>query len=161
MKTALVLMTILGCDDAAVQCHYVEAVDRQWTSIQACEADSESNLDRFMHLDFPVVVAVCESTATSAVPDNPAESTVAQMPAGDGIRRPSVDIPAANGQSATGQENPAATNAPPLTGRVRRTIDRALPSLADAKALAAKPVHFVTDTYAWVAKRVRRGTVKD
>lgn len=161
MQTALVLMTILGCDDAAVQCHYVEAVDRQWTSIQACEADSESNLDRFMHLEFPVVVAVCESTAAGTVPDNPGESAVAQVPAGDGIRRPSVDIPAANGQAATDEENPAGAIVPPLTERIRRTIDRALPSLDDAKALAAKPVHFVTDTYAWVAKRVRRGTEKD
>ncbi len=163
MKTALVLMTILGCDDTAVQCHYIDTVDRQWASIQACDADSESNLDRFTRLDYPVVVAVCETTAAGTVPapGKPAETADAQIPLDDDIRRPSVDIPAGNGENAIGQETPAPTGGPALTERVRTTIERALPSIADARTLAAKPVHFVTDTYAWVAKRVRLGSAKD
>ena len=30
--TAMVLMTILGCDDSVTQCHYVETVEREWAS---------------------------------------------------------------------------------------------------------------------------------
>lgn len=163
MKTALVLMTILGCDDTAVQCHYIDTVDRQWASIQACDADSESNLDRFTRLDYPVVVAVCETTAAGNAPepDKPANSAISQIPVDDGVRRPSVEIPVATEGAAIGDESPAPADDPALTERIRKTMARVLPSIADAKTIAVKPVHFVTDTYAWVAKRVRLGSAKD
>ncbi|OQP87961.1 hypothetical protein BTR14_00260 [Rhizobium rhizosphaerae] len=60
MSTALVVMTILGCDDAVTSCHYVETVKGSWTSISACDTHSQTVLPRFTNRSYPVIVALCE-----------------------------------------------------------------------------------------------------
>ena len=67
MQTALILMTILGCDDSATQCHYVEMVDKRWATIQACDASSEDTLKLYGNLPYPVVVAVCQTPEDSGL----------------------------------------------------------------------------------------------
>lgn len=61
MKTALVLMTFLGCDDSATDCHYLATSQQRWTSIELCDAVSEKELERYANASYPVVVAVCQT----------------------------------------------------------------------------------------------------
>ena len=44
MQVALIVMTILGCDDTASQCHYVATEQHQWTSVELCKLDTEKTL---------------------------------------------------------------------------------------------------------------------
>ena len=87
MKAAFIIMTIMGCDDSATQCHYIDTVDRSWQTVALCDAEAETNINRHQNKNYPVIVAVCESsgsrvTAEVAEPDpKPAETaTEADVP---------------------------------------------------------------------------------
>ena len=76
MQAALIIMTILGCDDSATQCHYVEMRDERWATVQSCDAASEDRLRTYSNLDYPVVVAVCQTpgdTGLAELVDEPAQ----------------------------------------------------------------------------------------
>tara|TARA_R110002020_G_scaffold35743_5_gene107806 strand:+ start:3868 stop:4368 length:501 start_codon:yes stop_codon:yes gene_type:complete len=163
MQTALILMTILGCDDSATQCHYVEMVDQRWATIQACDASSEDTLKRYGNLPYPVVVAVCQTPEDSglaelagAKADIPAapEELAAASAAPSGVELPKADIPApevapaANGAVSPGPEADAG-----FASRVLTRFKQALPEAGTLKSLVAEPVHVVTDSYSWVARR--------
>ena len=61
MKAALIVMTIMGCDDSATQCHYIDTVDRSWQTVALCDAQAETYINRHQDKNYPVIVAVCES----------------------------------------------------------------------------------------------------
>lgn len=132
MKTAFVLMTILGCDDSAVDCQHVATLQQQWTSIELCDAASEKELGNYANAPYPVVVAVCQTpeaqTAEAQTPETDAAATATQAP-----------IAAEQEQSLTAQ----------AITRVRRI----LPSTEGVKNLFVKPVRIVEDSYSWMAKR--------
>lgn len=46
MKAALIVMTILGCDDNVTQCHYISTVNGDWPSIAQCDTESQKELPR-------------------------------------------------------------------------------------------------------------------
>lgn len=152
--TAMVLMTILGCDDTVTQCHYVETVEREWVSVQDCDAATEDQLARFADLQFPVVVAACETASDDVAQQDGALPESAAAAPEEGMTPPAemADAPVA----------PVATDEEPgrlaiQKQRVERLMKRAVDILPDAdsvKALAAKPAHVVTDTYAWVVKKL-------
>lgn len=135
MKTAFVLMTILGCDDSAVDCQHVATLQQQWTSIELCDAASEKELGNFANAPYPVVVAVCQTpeaeTAETQTPEAPSgqqPTTLAQAP-----------IAEAEEQS--------------LTTKAITRVKRILPSTEGVKNLFVKPVRIVEDSYSWMAKR--------
>jgi hypothetical protein len=169
MQTALILMTILGCDDTATQCHYVEMLDQRWATIQTCDAEAGSRLKDYSNIDYPVVVAVCQSADDTGLAElaadeggEPAIEPVATM---DGIPLPPADVPEpviAMAESATGpnaSDDAAEVNLAPaephpgLIARVLQRVQNVLPETARVKSLIAEPVHFVTDSYSWVAQR--------
>lgn len=61
MKTALILMTILGCDDSVNQCEFVETPPERFVSIELCNAASEAVLARYSNIGYPTAVAVCQT----------------------------------------------------------------------------------------------------
>ncbi|PWW03664.1 hypothetical protein DFR52_101350 [Hoeflea marina] len=142
MNAAIIIMTILGCDDSATQCHYVETVDRQWATIQTCDADSEARLRGYSNLKYPVVVAVCQTPEDAGMVDAAIEdgSVLAEAP----DKRTDPD-------SAHSTEAQAS-----VASRVFTQIKGVLPAAAGIKSLIAKPVHFVTDGYSWVAQRFEK-----
>lgn len=145
MKTAIIIMTILGCDDTATQCHYVQTVDQQWATIQTCDAASEARLKGFSNLEYPVVVAVCQTPEDTGIADAKVEDgTTAPATA----QQTAPDVAAAAGN--------AAMEKPGIAGRVLAQIKDVLPAAASVKALIVKPVHFVTDGYSWVAQRFEK-----
>lgn len=163
MQAALIIMTILGCDDTATQCHFVEMLDERWATVQACDAGSEDKLKSYSNFDYPVVVAVCQTpgdTGLSELGDEPAVPAAASTasaeiapPASD-IPVPKVDIPVA--AAAEPAESAATAADSGFAARVLQRFKDALPEAKDLKALVTEPVHVVTDSYSWVARRFEK-----
>ncbi len=84
MQIALIAMTILGCDDAVTQCHYIATAPKQYASVELCDAASQKELSRVGNVNYPSVVAVCEkreakvAQETAAIKPAPAPQPVAQ-----------------------------------------------------------------------------------
>ena len=136
MKAAFVVMSILGCDDSGVQCQPVATVAQQWQTIAACDAASEHHLETFKNVHFPMVVAVCQTADTNALADS--EIDLAED-AADPPTPPEVKKPQ-----------------PGITARTIALVERALPSRKTLKSTISGPVHFVTDSYSWVARKITR-----
>ncbi|ADY64667.1 MULTISPECIES: hypothetical protein [Rhizobium/Agrobacterium group] len=144
MKTALVLMTFLGCDDTATDCHYLATSQQRWTSIELCDAVSEKELERFANASYPVVVAVCQT---------PGEQT--PQTAGNA---PATQPPAATAPAGT-EEPPAQVTQKEeesLTKQAISRVSRILPSTEGVKHLLGTPVRMVENSYSWIAKRFEK-----
>lgn len=132
MKTALVLMTFLGCDDSATDCHYLATSQQRWTSIELCDAVSEKELERFANASYPVVVAVCQTP-----PEQTPQTAGAQPP----VAAPQAAV------EVTPKEEES------LTRQAISRVSRILPSTEGIKHLLGTPVRMVEDSYSWIAKR--------
>lgn len=137
MKAALIVMTIMGCDDSATQCHYIDTVDRSWQTVALCDAQAETYINSHQNKNYPVIVAVCESsgnrmTAEVTVPETPADTKAeAQAPA----------------PVETVEEKPG------LAARTLGFVKKAIPDAASLKAAVTTPVRYAEDGYSWVVKR--------
>ncbi|SEH90096.1 hypothetical protein SAMN05216228_101183 [Rhizobium tibeticum] len=134
MQAVLVAMTILGCNDSVTQCNYIATVEKQWQSVAMCDADSERQLKHFTNVSYPTVIAVCEPPKPATPPDAP-KAVVENTP----------KLPA-----------PAETQGrlSVLADRVAGQVRAHLPSGSDMKTVLVSPVHFVSGSYSWVAKRL-------
>ncbi|MEW9523600.1 hypothetical protein MRBLRH8O_001402 [Agrobacterium radiobacter] len=141
MKTALVLMTFLGCDDSATDCHYIATSQQRWTSIELCDAVSEKELERYANAPYPVVVAVCQT------PGEQAPQTAGNTP---GAQPPAAAAPAGT-QQATAEVTPKEEES--LTKQAIGRVSRILPSTEGIKHLLGTPVRMVENSYSWIAKR--------
>lgn len=140
MKAALIVMTIMGCDDSVTQCHYIDTVDRQWQSVALCDAQAESYMSRHQDENYPVIVAVCESANDPMTADTTEPSPgpdLAQAPAGD-------DAP------ATIEDDDGKAN---LAARALAVVKRAVPDRSSLKAVVTTPVRYAGDGYSWIVKR--------
>lgn len=63
MNTAIIVMTILGCTDAADACEYVRTVERRFETDAQCQAQVERELKGTGSSGYPTVVAFCETPA--------------------------------------------------------------------------------------------------
>lgn len=137
MKAALIVMTIMGCDDSATQCHYIDTVDRSWQTVALCDAQAETYINRHQDRNYPVIVAVCESsgdrmTAEVTVPGTPADTAAkAESPA-----------PVETAEEKQG-----------LATRALGFVKKAIPDAASLKAAVTTPVRYAEDGYSWVVKR--------
>ena len=59
VKTALVAMTLLGCDCDAKVCQFVSETPQQFASIAACEEAMQSHVLRNSDLDYPLITGQC------------------------------------------------------------------------------------------------------
>lgn len=141
MKTALVLMTFLGCDDSATDCHYLATSQQRWASIELCDAVSEKELERYANASYPVVVAVCQT------PGEQTPETAGNTPA------PPATAPAETpqaGEQVTQKEEES------LTRQAISRVSRILPSTEGVKHLLGTPVRMVENSYSWIAKRFEK-----
>ncbi|MDH4414390.1 MAG: hypothetical protein QE484_13855 [Rhizobium sp.] len=137
MKTALIMMTILGCDDSVSQCEFVETPPERFVSIELCNAASEQVLGRYTNIAYPTAVAVCqmpppeitEALATQA-PSQPDATAVAVAP-----------VPTEEQQRT-------------LKDRAIDAVREVLPGKAQIKMIFEKPIHVVSESYSWVAKKI-------
>ena len=145
MVPALIVMTILGCDDSVSQCHYVSTVSGTWQSIAVCDAESQKQLPKFSNANYPVIVAVCETSGDTMAN--------AKYPAPEPKTQPALD----QSQAIT----PDVVPAPPTTEQKRPSLPRrtlamitgAMPDGSTLRSAVTKPVHYIEDGYSWVARK--------
>lgn len=138
MKAALIVMTIMGCDDSATQCHYIDTVGRSWQTVALCDAQAETYINRHQDKNYPVIVAVCESAGDRITADI-AKPTPDEMPAGT---KAEVPVPAETAEARQG-----------LATRALNFVKKAIPDKAALKAAVTTPVRYAEDGYSWVVKR--------
>lgn len=131
MQAALIAMTILGCDDSISECRYVETASEQWVSVELCDAASERVLGNYANLHYPTVVAVCKPQ------EKPADVAVAVQ------------------QTSKAAEPPAAAPET-IAGRAMAAVRDVLPGTKGIRIALETPLHVVSDSYAWVAKKLTR-----
>lgn len=137
MKTALVVMTIMGCDDTVTQCNYIETIDRTWTSIALCDAQTEERMARVQDENYPVIVAVCESADDRVTMDMAGQHADSPSPAAPPVAAADADEQARQG----------------LAARALAIVKRAMPDRATVKTVVSTPVRIVEGGYSWVVKR--------
>lgn len=137
MKTALIMMTILGCDDSVNQCEFVETPSERYVSIELCNAASEQVLGRYTNIGYPTAVAVCQMP-----PPEITEALAVQTPA-----------PANPTETAVGPE-PTEEQKKTLKDKAIDAVREVLPGKAQIKMIFEKPIHVVSESYSWVAKKI-------
>jgi hypothetical protein len=150
VTAALVVMTILGCDDSVSQCHYVDTVKGSWETVEACDAHSQQKLPAYGNANYPVVVAMCEKTGDAPIAS--AADPVPKEPAGT-APRPSTPDPRVPPVPDTAN---ADTGRPALPQRALAMIKGVLPDAQRIRSVITAPVHTLGDGYAWVATRIAR-----
>ncbi len=138
MKAALIVMTIMGCDDSATQCHYIDTVGKSWQTVALCDAQAETFINRHQDKNYPVIVAVCESSGDRITADV-AKPSVDETPAATAAE---VPVPARTAEARQG-----------LATRALNFVKKAIPGKADLKAAVTTPVRYAEDGYSWVVKR--------
>lgn len=141
MKAAFVVMSILGCDDSGVQCQPVASVAQEWQTIAACDSASERVLVKYRNVNYPMVVAVCQTAGTTALADSEADAVENSV---EMASRAIVPMP----PPVKKEDRPG------LTARAIALVKYAIPTKKGLKSTITMPVHFVTDTYSWVAHKV-------
>jgi len=137
MKTALILMTILGCDDSVNQCEFVETPPERFVSIELCNAASEDVLARYGNIGYPTAVAVCQLP--------PPEITEALAP---------LPLQTDDSAAAAAQVLPNEDQKKTLKDRAIDAVRQVLPGKAEIKMIFETPIHVVSDSYSWVAKKI-------
>ena len=140
MKAALIVMTIMGCDDSVTQCHYIDTVDRQWQTVALCDAQAESYMSRHQDENYPVIVAVCESANGTAAADTIEPSSGPEL----------AGVPAGCDTPATIEDGDGKAN---LAARALTVVRKAIPDRASLRAVVTTPVRYAGDGYSWVVKR--------
>lgn len=140
MNAAIIVMTILGCNDSATDCHYIATAEQRWTSIEMCDAVSEQRLPSYANQPYPVIVAVCQDTQVAGL----AETTA-----------PKQNAEASEAPPRQPAEMPSVTTAQAetLASRAMQRVRNVLPSTEGIKTLMVKPVRMVENGYSWVARK--------
>lgn len=138
MRTVMVMMTILGCDDSATDCRYVATLEQRWPTLELCNAVSDKELAAFANISYPVVIAVCQDpTVVKAETAVPTQKPAATLP-----------IEPTTPEEQRAQEQNLAQQA---LARVRDV----LPSGDSVRNLVQSPVRLVEGGYSWVARKLR------
>ena len=143
MKAALIVMTILGCDDSVTQCHYISTVNQSWLTVAACDSQSERQIARHQNANYPVVVAVCESNGNKVTAElDEAPETTTALPTPD------------KGTTPTPPEDTAEERRG-LAARTLAAVRKAVPHGESLKAAINTPVRYAEDGYSWVVRKFR------
>ncbi|HEY0120471.1 MAG TPA: hypothetical protein VGC14_01715 [Rhizobium sp.] len=140
MQAVLIAMTILGCDDSVTQCNYIASPDKRWETIAACDAETEKRLHSFTNVHYPTVIAVCERSRLAPADASPA---------------PAPQQPAITAQTNIVEAKPQPSRG--IVGFAAKAVAQAremLPSRHGVKRVLSTPVHFVSDSYSWMARRI-------
>lgn len=78
MKEALIVLTLLGCDDSGAQCEWLTASTQRFATLEACRESSEEFLQAHQDAAYPTVAAVCSPRTELAERPIPPESPMEQ-----------------------------------------------------------------------------------
>lgn len=139
MQAAIVIMSILGCNDQAMNCVHVQTLEKRWATVALCDVASEKELPKHANIGYPVVVAVCDIPKSF--------DTAADGHASDGV---ATLAPMTAPDTAAG---PLPVSKPKLGDEAIRIVKNILPNVDTLKTTLSAPVRMVTGTWSWVAKR--------
>nr|WP_250810647.1 hypothetical protein [Neorhizobium tomejilense] len=147
MNSALIVMTILGCNDAGTDCHYIATAENRWPSIELCNSVSEQQLSGYANQPYPMLIAVCQKPEAAEIANAPVPRA-----------RPETAPPAPAGQPAAtlAQEQVTQQEKETLAGRAIQRVKTVLPTTEGVKTLMTSPVRLVENGYSWVAKKFER-----
>ncbi|MCM2474844.1 hypothetical protein HGO38_15290 [Rhizobium sp. CG5] len=148
MNTALIMMTILGCDDSVSQCHFIAKPEQHYVSVELCDAASEKVLERYSNVNYPMVVAVCQPP--DAKDGLQAAAAPKQADKEPELAAPATALPEAPIPEAPIPEETKRNFAARAVSRIRE----ALPGTSDIRMVFETPVHVIADSYSWVAKKL-------
>ncbi|MGX5849757.1 hypothetical protein ACWGTO_22030 [Mesorhizobium sp. PL10] len=139
IKTALVAMTIVGCDCDAKLCEYIGETPAKWATIADCEAAMKSQMLHQKNFNYPLVSGICRTKGSASSSQLAATAS-----------RPELKPASRNVQS---EENPL----PPELSR-RPSVPVGSPTTA-MEAAAARPVAYeqVVDGGTGVLYRTQNG----
>ncbi|MGK6316785.1 hypothetical protein [Neorhizobium sp. DT-125] len=146
MNAALIVMTILGCDDAGTDCHYIATAENRWPTIEMCDAVSEDQLAGYVNQPYPMIIAVCQKPEATEVANAPVPQAKPGAPAPEPVQQTAA-VPS---QEVTPQERET------LAERAIHRVKAVLPTTEGVKTLMTRPVRLVEDSYSWVAKKLQR-----
>lgn len=66
IKTALVAMTIVGCDCDAKLCEYIGETPAKWSTVAECEAAMKSQMLHERNFNYPLVSGICRAKGSSS-----------------------------------------------------------------------------------------------
>src|ERR1700745_1865023 len=66
IKTALVAMTIVGCDCDAKLCEYIGETPAKWATIADCEAAMKNQMLHERYCAYPLVAGLCRASPASS-----------------------------------------------------------------------------------------------
>ena len=61
IKTALVAMTVIGCDCDAKLCEYIAETPAQWATVAECEAAMQSQIVGRDNFNYPLISGICRT----------------------------------------------------------------------------------------------------
>lgn len=131
MNPAIIILTILGCDDSGTECHYVATSEKRWPSVEMCSANSDNELASYSNAPYPVIIAVCQT---------PQETEVVSVPKAETPQAPPAVEVTADGERS-------------LAGRAIARVKAVLPTTEGVRTLMQKPVRLVEESYSWVARK--------
>lgn len=99
MKSAVVVMMLLGCDCEAVQCRYLDTVSSHWVSVEACEADIERRIVA-AEASYPLLEGRCVRTAENETPVLTSQTGASHLP----VAAAENVIPVADGNNGTRED---------------------------------------------------------
>lgn len=67
MKTAVIAMTVIGCDCDAKMCEFIRATPAEWTTAGECEDALKARVVKDRDAGYPLILAICRSTVESPV----------------------------------------------------------------------------------------------
>ncbi|MGX5805268.1 hypothetical protein ACWGS9_29125 [Bradyrhizobium sp. Arg314] len=71
IKTAVIAMTILGCDCDAKLCEYIGETAAKWSTIGECEAAMKRQILHERNSKYPLISGICRTKGSSS-PSQPA-----------------------------------------------------------------------------------------
>ncbi len=154
MNAALIVMTILGCNDAGTDCHYIATEEQRWPTVALCDSVSEQHLPSYASQPYPVLIAVCQN------PEDVAAATVVPKarpaPAATPDAANTAEPQAAPQVAEQTQEPVSEDEKETLADRAIQRVKTVLPTTEGVKTVMTKPVRLVEDGYSWVARRFQR-----
>ena len=79
LQEAMIVLSLLGCDDSGTQCEYLQTSDTRFETVEACSAASDAFLAASQDENYPAVVAICapalETAGRPVPPEAPLEGT--------------------------------------------------------------------------------------
>lgn len=145
---ALIILSLLGCDDSGAQCDFVRVGTERYETVEACRAASEPLLQATVEDDYPTVVAVC--SPESAMPAADIAERPDETASGEDAGQAAILTPPQDGAPAPDDMQAEAEKQPGLLARV----GDALASLAPGRKTLTKPIDVATDGAATVGGAV-------